>query len=776
MKLIGFRIQNFRSIVDTGWTDLSPDNITGLIGQNESGKTSILEALDSFYTGTISEDILRSDLSLPCVYCRFKPEEVDVEKSLDEKLLPDGMIEKMKEIGTVCLKRSYAEDITSHVELAGDEILKIYKNFYKKREDEDKVIREKIEEAIDEHNSAIKAAEKAFKDKEDKFKDIESAKESVNLLQKKYKLEKNGESKEIASENFNHAKRYLEECKNNHAAAGDIAEKKAAEARMLSENTNLARESIDAQKRFQSNKKELDISYKELQKCQRIFDMSNNENDRRASRSQLDSSNETYVKVLREYEQSKEDYIRKKVIAFKVLSGGTIDAVRSQVKKEKPHLDKYYSLEEAGRKLFNFVPEFIFFEDFSSLLPDRIDLHDILTENTNIEGYKAAKNFLIISGLDEDFFQQTNTRILKHKIEKLNKEITIDFQDYWRQKIGKHNKIKINFELEHYDYSNPDKSGLPYIEFWIKDKEQSLYPKQRSRGVRWFLSFYLELQAAALSENRKNIVILIDEPGVSLHAKAQEDVLEVFDNIKQDVQIIYTTHSPYLIDLNKLYRLLAVQRAVEEDEASETRIFNAKSLSTASSDTLSPLYSLMGIRLSEYKFIQKKNNVILEDIATFYYLKAITDMKNFKKQVFYLPATGASNVRNLVNMLLGWGIDFIVLTGANKEGNDLIHDLTKHLHANDEDMANKKLIQLDQFNSIEDLFSTIDFKKFILHERIGIPETNSEFIRHNNLSRSILASNFMREFKDSKLKWNDLDEETRGNFSHLFDELDKRLQ
>lgn len=776
MKLIGFRIQNFRSIVDTGWTDLSPDNITGLIGQNESGKTSILEALDSFYTGSISEDMLRSDLSLPCVYCRFKPEEVSVERNLDEKLLPDGLIKKMKETGTICLKRSWAEDITSHVELAGDEILTIYENFYKKREDEEKIIIEKIEEAIDEHNAAIKAVEKALNDKEDKFEDLELAKESVNVLQKKFKLERNRESKEIASENLNHAKKDLEKCKNNYAAAGNIIGKKTAEARLLSENAKLALESIDAQKMFQSNKEELEVSYKELQKCQRIFDISNNENDRRAARSQLDSSNENYVRVLREYEQSNEDYIQKKIIAFKVLSGGTIDAVRSHVKKGKPHLDKYYSLEEAGRKLFNYVPEFIFFEDFSSLLPDRIDLHDILTENTNIEGYKAAKSFLIISGLDEDFFQQTNTRILKHKIEKLNKEITIDFQDYWRQKIGKHNKIIINFELEHYDNSNPDKSGLPYIEFWIKDKEQSLYPKQRSRGVRWFLSFYLELQAAALSETRKNLVILIDEPGVSLHAKAQEDVLEVFDNIKQDVQIIYTTHSPYLIDLNKLYRLLAVQRAIEEDESSETRIFNAKSLSTASTDTLSPLYSLMGIRLSEHKFIQKKNNVILEDIATFYYLKALTEMKNFKKDVFFLPATGASNVRNLVNMLLGWGIDFMILTGANKDGNELIHDLTKHLYANDEDKANKKLLQLDQFNCIEDLFSTIDFKKFILHERIGIPETNSEFIKHNKLSRSILASNFMREFKDSKLKWNDLDEETRDNFSHLFDELDKRLQ
>jgi AAA15 family ATPase/GTPase len=59
MRLIAFRIRNFRSIVDTEWQNLSPDNITCLIGQNESGKTSVLEAL-GFHSGIISEDVLRA--------------------------------------------------------------------------------------------------------------------------------------------------------------------------------------------------------------------------------------------------------------------------------------------------------------------------------------------------------------------------------------------------------------------------------------------------------------------------------------------------------------------------------------------------------------------------------------------------------------------------------------------------------------------------------------------------------------------------------------------
>ena len=72
MRLSAFRIQNFRSIIDSNWHNFSPDNITCLIGQNESGKTSILEALHAFHHGIISEDILRSDMSLPIVSCRFQ--------------------------------------------------------------------------------------------------------------------------------------------------------------------------------------------------------------------------------------------------------------------------------------------------------------------------------------------------------------------------------------------------------------------------------------------------------------------------------------------------------------------------------------------------------------------------------------------------------------------------------------------------------------------------------------------------------------------------------
>jgi len=60
-----------------------------------------------------------------------------------------------------------------------------------------------------------------------------------------------------------------------------------------------------------------------------------------------------------------------------------------------------------------------------------------------------------------------------------------------------------------------------------------LYPKQRSNGVRWFTSFFLQLKASSLDDGKQGQVILIDEPGGSLHARAQEDVIKVFEDIKE---------------------------------------------------------------------------------------------------------------------------------------------------------------------------------------------------------------------------------------------------
>jgi len=260
-----------------------------------------------------------------------------------------------------------------------------------------------------------------------------------------------------------------------------------------------------------------------------------------------------------------------------------------------------------------------------------------------------------------------------------------------------------------------------------------------------------------------------------LHARAQEDVLKVFEDIKENIQIIYTTHSPHLINMNKLFRLLAVQRAIEDDMKSETVIFNAKSLNEASTDTLSPIYTLMGTKMSDHQFVKKKNNVIVEDMPTYHYLKTIFSLIDFKKEIYFLPATDVLNVPTLVNLLLGWKLDYFVLLDDDQSGNLVYNDLKENLFNNDEKLASKKLIKLEEVFSIADLFSTIDFKNFILHERVGITESNSEYIENNSLSRNMLASSFVLHVQNKKIKLEDFDEETRENIEVLVQKLNKVL-
>ena len=84
MQVKDYKITNFRSIVDTGWRSFSSDNVTVLIGQNESGKTSVLAALaKTFSHNNISDDDKRIGEPLPKVYIRIKLAEEDIDSLVD---------------------------------------------------------------------------------------------------------------------------------------------------------------------------------------------------------------------------------------------------------------------------------------------------------------------------------------------------------------------------------------------------------------------------------------------------------------------------------------------------------------------------------------------------------------------------------------------------------------------------------------------------------------------------------------------------------------------
>jgi AAA15 family ATPase/GTPase len=759
MRLIAFRIKNFRSIVDTGWQNISPDNITCLIGQNESGKTSVLEGLDLFFKGDISEDVLRSDMSLPAVYCKFELPDGGVKDRFPDA--SDGLQDVLGSLESLILVRIWKADLTSELVIGG--AVEEYVIAREKQNIEDiESVSDRIVIVSSEFETAQAKAEHLKKEVSQLETEISrSANQNRGLnLFKKREPERSidPEEREELSKKLETAKSELDKLLvylgENSGLITSLIELARLRDKMSSIESRMEEISLRLEERHQTMTLLSGPTLKEL------------------SRGEWENVLTDYKKITAEKKILQEKLNRQIAVCGFLIDGMQLDSAVLGADKLYEKREKEVTLQQMGSSLFVESPAFEMFEDFGSLLPNRIDLEDIIAENDQVEGYKAARNFLTIAKLDYSFFQQPSTRILKQKIENLNSKLTLDFQDFWQQYVGRKNKIRINFELDHYSTSHGEKAGKPYLEFWVKDEGERLYPKQRSRGVRWFLSFYLELMAAS-SREKQEMVLLVDEPGVSLHARAQEDVLKVFEDIKNNIHVIYTTHSPHLVDINKLHRVLAVQRDDVENQRSATTILDAAKLSNASPDTLSPLQSIMGNPVGNQEFSVDKFNIIVNDVGSYYLLTAAMKLTGYKGKIHFIPSVDYSSIPLMCNILMGWGMKFAVLLFNNPKELGVANELKSMAFVDEPGKEDVIIIMPEGIKNAEDLFSTLDFKNFILHSREGITTLNSEYIVDKELPRNFLLSKFLSDVNLDRVKRDDLDEETRENLVLIVNVLQK---
>jgi len=750
IKLSAFRIRNFRSIVDSGWQYLSPDNITCLIGQNESGKTSVLEGLRAFCTGNITEDVLRSDLSLPEITCRF-----GIEKGWLIKVTENPgteLKELLASLDTLELSRYWQADFSSVVKVSGavSEYLDSLENAFRLYLDE---VSRKLEGEIAE-----------ISDLEDSLSGI---------IKRRTELEMKAGPESRSSIGF----RLFKKKENGHDQPTN-----GQRSELRKEISDLLRNE-EEMKRELTGKREIKkagITYNilktrlgEIESRLSLLEDRLEEHHQKMTLLLLPEGNpeaagwkkvqEDYRKARAERDTTVSDLASHIAFSGYLMEGKEEEEASRLVSEIIQDYRSQYTSEILGSRYFEYCPLIDLFEDFGSLLPNRIDMEDIVSGNEQVEGYKAARNFLTIAQLDYSFFQQPSSRILKQKIENLNHSLTVNFQDFWQQSIGRNNKIRIQFELDHYNSSFGAKAGKPYLEFWIKDEGERLYPKQRSRGVRWFLSFYMELKAAANIPG-KPMVLLVDEPGVSLHARAQEDVLKVFEDIRERIQIIYTTHSPHLVDINNLHRVLAVQRDDLDSLRSTTRILDPLQLSTASPDTLTPLRSIMGNTVSIDSFSRDNSNLIVNDIGTFYLLTAVLKLTGYKEKISIIPSTEVKAIPLMCNIMMGWGLKFAVILFGNEEERKMEDFLHQKIFRTDEHGSELILKMDSQFQNAEDLLSTLDFKNHVLDTREGITIANSAYMKEKYLPRNFLLSRFLSSVKSGAITLKNLDEETVENF------------
>jgi predicted ATP-dependent endonuclease of OLD family len=389
-----------------------------------------------------------------------------------------------------------------------------------------------------------------------------------------------------------------------------------------------------------------------------------------------------------------------------------------------------------------YIPNFVFFSDFKDILPFELPLAEAKQN-------KTIQDFAKVANLDLDkVIQATDTQRRRNILSKHSATISGDFMGYWGQ-----NKLDLIAE--------PDGDKL---RLGVKEAGKTILfkPEQRSKGFQWFLSFFLRLNA----EKDEINVILIDEPGLYLHAKAQKDVLKVLEEVSKEAQVIFSTHSPYLIDSERLDRI----RLILKDEDG-TKIEN-KIHKGADKETLTPIITTIGLDLSQEFSIAGKKNVVLEGISDYYYFQALKDFlpKTTKGiDANFIPCCGASKIPQIISLLIGWDLEFVSALDNDTEGKKIAKELKEKLQIDEEKVI---LISEQDYFSIEDLFTHDDFNSFVIDEPKNNDKStsNSKFVKDQKIDKVLLAKKFLDQVKKDKSKVK-LSQVTTDNFKTIFEKI-----
>ena len=179
--------------------------------------------------------------------------------------------------------------------------------------------------------------------------------------------------------------------------------------------------------------------------------------------------------------------------------------------------------------------------------------------------------------------------------------MTRKFEDWWEQR-----KHQFHYQVDG-----------DYFRVWVSDDldPSEIELDQRSAGMQYFFSFFIVFLVEVRGAHA-NSILLLDEPGLHLHGTAQAKIVKFLEKLSKDNQTFYTTHSPFLVDIDHLERA----RAVYEDENGTTKV--SEDVWPRDKDSLFPLQAALGYQLAQGLFIAKRQ-LIVEGLIDLWLLKAL---------------------------------------------------------------------------------------------------------------------------------------------------------
>lgn len=399
-----------------------------------------------------------------------------------------------------------------------------------------------------------------------------------------------------------------------------------------------------------------------------------------------------------------------------------------------------------------FVPKykFVYMNSFKDLLIDEISVDSIEMNSTVL-------SFLKIAEVTPDEIRQAldtgDNQTIQTITNKTVEVVTNHFRKIFSQ-VSKDEKFRISMNID---------SVNKKLCFWVQNNmtDQAVIPfSEESEGMQWYLSMYLKLyEYLEKKDENVNYILLLDEPNIYLHAAAQNDLLnKVFKDKLRDIQIIYSTHSPYMINSEDLFSLRII------DKKDQTYIYNntvdylkdfKKGENLNDIDVLSPVLFSIGISINNQLIPDSKDKIIIvEGPHDFYMLNTMLKVLKLSEKGFkIIPCNGASKVPFMSGYLYGMGYKIIALLDDDTDGRKAMNSL-KYLD-DSESYIHCILYQKENCEKnviLEDMFSSGDRKKFMS-------------VKSTVNYRKIYDNSDNIEF----------DDETINNFKYLFDLLESKF-
>lgn len=333
-------------------------------------------------------------------------------------------------------------------------------------------------------------------------------------------------------------------------------------------------------------------------------------------------------------------------------------------------------------------PKFFFtshFERMSGMVSiEKLQL-DIQNKTVSV-GDKIFLDFLEYAGTTlEDLRTVDRREELKAKCEAASNEITEEIFQFWSQ----NNALEVAIEIDNAKPKDPAPFNTGMVaDIRIKNTNHkaTLPLSERSAGFVWFFSFLAQFKQLKKTPGNGNAVILLDEPGLTLHGKAQGDLLRyIVERLLPDHQVIFTTHSPFMVPMNRLADVRIVEDVVIEKPGKRPEVKGTKVRSDVlevNDDTLFPLQGALGYEVTQSLFIGA-NTWLVEGPSDILYLNVLSQALTKRRRVgldpkwTLCPSGGIDKIAPFVRLFGGNRINVAVLSDIANGDKTKIESLKK---------------------------------------------------------------------------------------------------